>query len=62
MFMCQYVSDLSNDFKCHVNEFKLRRHGITNQNTFRCSGRTDETAKQGRNCKCHYLSAFKQQN
>ena len=42
-----------------VNKFSLRRYGITNQNTFRCSGRADETAKRGRNCTCHYSSAFK---
>ena len=45
MFMRQYVSDLSNVLiKHHVN-VKTRRHGITNQNTLRCSRRADETEK-----------------
>ena len=29
-----------------MNEFKLRRHGIINQNTFRCSGGADVTAQK----------------
>ena len=45
--MLHYVTDLSYVFKRRhrVNEFKLRRRGITNQSTFRCSGRADETLK-----------------
>ena len=46
-------------FKHRVNEFKLRRHGITNLNTYRCSGRAVVTEKRRRNCKFHYFSAFK---
>ena len=53
---------LYNGFKLSVNEFNLRKYGITNQNTFRYSGWADETAKQRKSCKCHidYLSACKE--
>ena len=59
MFIPQNFSDLSNDFKLCLNEFKLRRHGIINQNTFRCLGSVDETEKQRKNCKFHCLFVFK---
>ena len=52
-------SDLSNGFKSRKNEFKLRRHNITNKNTFRRSVRADVTEKTKKNCKFHYFSAFK---
>ena len=40
--------NFSESFKCRVNEFSLRSKGITNQNTFRYSGRADETTKRGK--------------
>ena len=52
-------SDLSNGFKRHVNELKLRRHGITNQNMFRCSGRADETKRERNFTVITDLCAFK---
>ena len=58
-FIAQYFSDLSNGFKLCLNEFKLRRHGIINQNTFRCLGSVDETEKRRKNCECHCLFVFK---
>ena len=59
--VCTNLSYLSNGFKrrVHVNEFKLRRYVITNQNTFRFSGMGNVTSKRRRNCKFHSFSAFK---
>ena len=61
MFIPQYFSDLSNGFKLCLNELKLRRQSIINENTFRFSGSVDETEKlnEEKNCKCHCLFVFK---
>ena len=59
MFIPQHFSDFSNGFKLCLNKFKLRRHGIINQNTFRCLGSVDETEKRRKNVKCHCLFVFK---
>ena len=46
MFIREYLTNLFNGFKLFVNEFNLRRHGIANQSTFRCSLWFDEKTKK----------------
>ena len=55
----QYSSYLCNGFKLCLNEFKLRRHSIINQNTFLMFRIGLRNRKTKKNCKCHCLFVFK---